>query len=67
MITSWKTSLFGVIGSIALIISQNPSIVHHHPIALMISNLIVAGALAGLGISARANKVSDEQAGAGKK
>lgn len=64
---SWKTSLFGLIGAAAVVMSENPELVNHNVTLLLISKLTLAGAFAGLGIVSRDERVSDEQAEAGVK
>lgn len=52
---SWRTTLFGIISAVALVIWENPDIVKNDTVRSL-SGLISAGALAGLGITGRDHK-----------
>ncbi len=63
---SWRTTLFGVISSLASLVVAVPDVVNHNPAVVKAAAFILAGGLAGMGIVSRDNNKSDEQSGAKK-
>lgn len=63
---SWRTTLFGVISSIASLIVAVPDVVGHNPAAVKAAAFVLAGGLAGMGMVSRDNNKTDEQSGAKK-
>jgi uncharacterized membrane protein len=64
---SWRTTLFGLIASVASLIVTVPEVVDNNQKIVKVAAFVMAGGFAGMGIVSRDNNKSDEQAGAGKK
>ena len=56
---SWKTSLGGILAAIGIVLRDNPKTAAY-------ASLVESIGIVLIGMSARDNKVSSEQAGAGK-
>ncbi len=52
---NWRTTVFGLISALALVIWENPTLVDND-LLRSIAGLVSAGALAGLGIAGRDHK-----------
>jgi hypothetical protein len=65
--TSWKTTLTAAITAVAGFVLFSPELFADYPIVVQLSKYIGAGGMIAFGIVSRDNKVSDEQAAAGKK
>ncbi len=65
-IKSWRTSLTALVTAAAGFVLFSPELFENHPALIQVSKYIMVGGLAGIGIFARDNKVSDEQAAAGQ-
>lgn len=50
---SWRTTLFGVISSLASLVVAVPDVVAHNPAAVKAAAFILAGGLAGMGMVSR--------------
>jgi hypothetical protein len=61
-----KTTIFSLIAAGAGFVVFSPEIFAHQPVIVALAKYVMVGGLAGLGITARDNSTSDEQAGAGK-
>jgi hypothetical protein len=64
---SWRTSLFGILAGLSILISQVKTLLDKDPSTNIDISLIIAS-ITGIiaAISARDNKVTSEEAGAGK-
>ena len=62
---SWRTTLFGIVTGLCLILPQVAAVLDTDPLTTFHLDLFLAGLSAmGIGVAARDNKVTSEQAGA---